>query len=183
MIIDYETFPLSRKEIRSFAKMMRTILGIKTLKFPVLDVLESIYDLYGVTYEIMKDEVIDAKNGNQVMCYLQKQIEGQYSIVIRQSVYDNACHGNGCSIDYICHEICHFFLIEVFGYYPIYNVCLSENRQIPKYRSMEWQAKALCGEVMIDYKKCSNMTIFEIMKKTGSSIDQACFYKMFVANK
>lgn len=125
MIIDYETFPLSRKEIRSFAKMMRTILGIKTLKFPVLD----------------------------------------------------------CSIDYICHEICHFFLIEVFGYYPIYNVCLSENRQIPKYRSMEWQAKALCGEVMIDYKKCSNMTISDIMKKTGSSIDQACFYKMFVANK
>ena len=48
---------------------------------------------------------------------------------------------------------------------------------------MEWQAKALCGEVMILYDECKDMSTLEIVKKTNSSIDQARFFKKYVANK
>lgn len=183
MAVDYETFPLSRKDIRILAKIMRSILKIDTLKFPVLDVLEKIYDLYGVTYEIIDDKEFSKCHESSVMCFLEKQINGSYTIKIRESVYENACDGDGSSIDFICHEICHYFLIEIFGYYPIFNCSISEERKVPKYRTMEWQAKALCGEVMIVYDECKNMPILEIMKKTNSSIDQARFFKRYVVKK
>lgn len=183
MTVDYETFPLSRKDIRTLAKIMRSILKVETLKFPVLDILEKIYDLYEVTYEIIDDKEFDEKHGTSVMCFLQKQIDGSYSIKIRETVYDNANIGDGSSIDFICHEICHYFLIEIFGYVPIFNCSLAESRRIPKYCTMEWQAKALCGEVMILYDECKDMSTLEIVKKTNSSIDQARFFKKYVANK
>ena len=38
-------------------------------------------------------------------------------------------------------------------------------KTIPPYRSVEWQAKALCGEITIPYEATIGMTAKEIMAK------------------
>lgn len=37
--------------------------------------------------------------------------------------------------------------------------------KLPAYCSVEWQTKALCGEVMMPYEQTKNMTQREIMEK------------------
>lgn len=80
--------------------------------------------------------------------------------------------------------MCHFVLIFVFGIGPkkyisadgiIYTRAVKE-KSIPAYKSMEWQAKALCGEVMIPYERCKNYSLNEIIEKTQSSTEQAKYF-------
>ena len=167
--VDYETKPLSRRKIRILAKAIRLFFKIKSIKFPVMDILEQL-DEYGVTYIVEEDK----KFKKDVMAYLEPNIDG-YCIHIRNSVYDGACEGEGNCIGYICHEECHFFLIEFFGFKPIFGRALNE-RKIPACRSMEWQAKAMCGELMIPINECYAMTVEEIVDETNSSFQQAEYF-------
>lgn len=51
-----------------------------------------------------------------------------------------------------------------------------KDRIIPACRSMEWQAKAMCGELMIPIEECYNMSIEEIMITTNSSYQQSKYF-------
>lgn len=53
-----------------------------------------------------------------------------------------------------------YFLLDILIY-----KCSFENNELPAYSSVEWQAKALNGEVMIPYDECKNMSKKEIIKK------------------
>ena len=89
---------------------------------------------------------------------------GGFTIKIKESVYQGAYeNGVGAFLGFINHEMCHVFLFEI-GYTPIYERSF-ENNTISAYRSVEWQAKALDGEVMIPYDECKNMSKKEIIKK------------------
>lgn len=45
----------------------------------------------------------------------------------------------------------------------------SKNREIKPYESMEWQAKALAGEIMMPYEDTANMSVKDIMNIYGVS--------------
>lgn len=51
------------------------------------------------------------------------------------------------------------------GYMPISNRAVKDTNKIPPYKSVEWQAKALCGEVTIPYEATIGMTFEEIAEK------------------
>lgn len=99
--------PLSRKEIRAFAKQLRKMLGLEgTLWIPVVELLDILADkLPGFNYEIVPDNELpddthactDTSNG---------------LIRIKESVYEGACDGKGRDRMTIAHEIAHFFLIR-----------------------------------------------------------------------
>lgn len=167
---DYETFPMSRKEIRVIAKTIRNLLHITETKIPVIKLLDILEMKYGLLLSIELDECFD-KN---VVAYLTEE-NNTFIIHVRNSVYDKACEGKRDCIGFICHEMCHYFLISWFGYTPIYGRTLG-NKRIDRFRSMEWQAKALCGELMIPYYDFLNADVSEIMKKTDSSFRQARYY-------
>ena len=175
-IVDYETKPLSREKIRTLVKVIRKIFNIKNTKFPVLKVLDML-EKDGVIYVVEDDK----KFKKNVMAYLEPTNEG-YCIHIRNSVYDGACEGEGKCLGYICHEECHFFLIEYFGFKPIYGRSMKD-RIIPACRSMEWQAKAMCGELMIPIEECYNMSIEEIMITTNSSYQQSEYFASVTKDK
>lgn len=59
------------------------------------------------------------------------------------------------------------FLFEI-GFKPIYSRSFSKG-EIPAYRSVEWQAKALCGEVMIPYEESQGLKKSEIIEKYNVS--------------
>ena len=103
-----------------------------------------------------------------------------YCIHIRESVYIGAVEGKGDCLGFINHEICHFILIHILGIgpsnsNPTYARTVKTNA-IPKYKSMEWQAKALCGELMIPYERCKNLTFKQIIYRTGSSKEQVNYF-------
>ena len=171
MLIDYETYPLSRRELRFFTKVIKKKLNIKSPKFPVIEMLDVLEEREGVLLSIEPDEEFDDK----VVAYLTTESNGTYVIHIRNTVYETACEGNKTSVGFICHEMCHYFLIAWFGYTPIYGRTLG-TKKIDRFRSMEWQAKALCGELMIPYEDFLLASIQEIMDKTDSSFSQARYY-------
>ena len=59
--------------------------------------------------------------------------------------------------------MCHGFLFKI-GYTPIVERSFGNN-EIRPFESVEWQAKALCGEVMMPYEATKNMSLEEIVEK------------------
>ncbi len=174
MGIDYKTKPLSREVIREYSKFIRKDLNLKNSKFSIEEVINCVFEKYKVMF--LYDEDYEFHDG--VCCYLVF-INDKAHIHIKNSVYENACEGDHKSIGFIIHEICHFYLIKIFDHSPISDKRYP-SRTLANYESTEWQAKALCGELMIPFEKFKNKTIREIMNETSSSYSQASYFKSVV---
>ncbi len=150
--MDYESrLSLSRMQIREISKFVRRLLKIKTVKFPVLKALEKLIDKFSnnLYYCVLSDDEFETN----VMAEIVPEGNDVYCIKIRETVYEKAVNGDRASLDYICHEMCHFILIHIFDAGPVlykgenglvYARSLKDN-ELPRYKSMEWQAMALCG--------------------------------------
>lgn len=152
--MDYKTKPTSRKDLRQFAKWFRTIFGVPQMgAFPVLSVLDGIGDIFsGSRYEILED----CHFSPNTMAYCEPNEENGFTIKIKESVYSDAYEKNsGASLGFICHELCHVFLFHI-GFKPIFERSFG-NRELLPYCSVEWQAKALCAEVMIPFEESVGM--------------------------
>lgn len=157
--MDYRTKPLSRSTIRRLSKYIRKIFGLnETEPFPVLEILERICFIFeGTEYSVLEDDKLPA----DVFAWCYPKPEGGFMIEIKQTVYDGACyHNNRAFLCFICHVIL-FYL----GYTPISARSLSKDEEIPAYCSVEWQAKALCGELTIPYEATIGMNVQAIMEK------------------
>lgn len=159
--MDYKTKPTSRETLRLLAELLRQIFGLNRFEpIPVLMMLEQLPDiLRGTTYIIVNDwelpENIPAR------CYLDDS--NNFTIEIKNYVYEGAYKNTGWCRGVICHEICHVFLYKI-GFTPVWERNF-KNNELPAFCSVEWQAKALCGEVMMPYEQTKNMTPSEIMTK------------------
>lgn len=146
----------------------------ETGSIPVLDILERIGEVFkGAYYEIVSDDEMPA------IIPAECSIEGDgFKIKIRESIYDGAYEKEiGAFRDHILHEICHIFLYKM-GYAPVMNRSF-KNGQIKAYCSSEWQAKALCGELMMPYEETENMSVEEIQEKYAVSRTQAEYRKKY----
>ncbi len=160
--MDYETKPTSRNDIRRYARIVRDLFEVPAGgRFPVLKALELVpYVFKGSTYEIVEDNKLPAKT--MANCFPNNA--GGYTIQIKESVYTGAYEKHiGAFLGFICHEICHLFLFYI-GFTPIHARSFDEH-EIPCFRSVEWQCKALTGEVMIPFYESMHMSADEIVKK------------------
>lgn len=181
--MDYETNKiLGRDQIRKISCFLRKMFNVGTIAFPVLKVLDKLESRFPENLYYFVEE--DNRFEPGVMSVLETNDFEHFCIRIRMSVYDAALKGNGASLGFICHEMCHFVLIFLFDIKPkIYKgtsglafaTQIGVRPQKP-YLSMEWQAKALCGEIMIPYERCKNYTIKQIIRRTKSSYEQAKFF-------
>ena len=182
--MDFQTKKgLSRKDIRTIAKLVRKNFKIHTIKFPVMKMLEKFVIKYDdiLTYDVNPDN--EFENGVQAYLYAKIDSLDKFCIHIRESVYINAINGRGDCLDHICHDICHFILIYLCGILPDWKLNRNLNSNIPPYKSAEWQAKALCGELMIPYEECKGKTYRQIRYITKSTKEQTCNFLKYVANK
>ncbi len=157
------TKPLSRIAIRQISKYVRRIFGLNESEpFPVLEILERTCIIFeGTEYSVLEDDKLPA----DVFAWCYPKPEGGFMIEIKQTVYDGACyHGNRAFLCFICHEICHVILFYL-GYTPVSTRTLAKDEEIPAYCSVEWQAKALCAEVMIPYEESIGMKPKQIIEK------------------
>lgn len=150
---------------------MRKIFGCKSdlEPFPVLHALEKMPDFFPKTeVQIVEDNELPAR----VFAWCFPKSGGGYVIQIKETVYQGAYENeNGAFLCFICHEICHVVLFH-FGYTPI-STAGEKGNTIPAYCSTEWQAKALCGEVMIPYEATAGMSAKEIVRQYKVSLQSA----------
>ena len=164
--MDYLTKPTSRIALRQLAPFVRALFGVDShSKFPVLDALEKLPDVFpGSLYTIVQDYYLPADT--PARC--RPDEDGNFVIEIKESVYNGAYYKNiGAYRGFIMHEICHIFLYKV-GFTPIYTRSF-ENNRIPAYCSVEWQTKALCGEIMMPYAETRGMCRDMIISTFGVS--------------
>ena len=164
--MDYVTKSTSRKALRQMAPFVRKLFGVDpTAAFPVLDALEKLPDVFpGSRAEVLPDRELPP--GIPARC--RPDNEDNFVIEIKESIYDGACYKHiGAYRGFIMHEICHIFLYKV-GFTPVYTRSF-ENNKIPAYCSVEWQTKALCGEVMMPYEPTIGMDKDTIMATYGVS--------------
>lgn len=164
--LDYRTKPISCGEIRQIAKNTRKLFGIQEDgPFPILEVLDRIPDYLPMcNYLIVEDGDLP----RHVMAQCIPNIHHGYTIEIKESIYKDAYdEDNGAALGFICHELCHIILL-LHGYSTIYS-CTKDAIDFPAYESMEWQAKTLCGELMIPYDKSIGLAVPEIVEKYGVS--------------
>ena len=133
----------------------------QTGPFPVLEALEKLPDIFENCNCIV---VSDDELPTRTMADCMPNEQGGFTIEIKESVYRGAYENNsGASRGFICHEICHVFLFNI-GYRPVFERTFADN-ELPAYCSVEWQAKALCAEVMIPYEESCGMTKKQIIEK------------------
>ncbi len=161
--MDYITKPTSRAKLRRVSKIFRAIFGCKSDDdpFPVLQALEELPDVVDNTnYEIIDDSDLPAN----VFAQCFPKPEGGFVIQIKETVYNGACYEGNCAfLCFICHEICHVLLFWL-GFTPVSTRAFGDT-EIEPFRSVEWQAKALTGEIMIPYEASKGMTSKAIMEK------------------
>ena len=185
--MDYESrLSLSRIQVREISRFARRMLKIKTVKFPVLKALERLIDKFpnNLYYRILPDDEFETN----VMAELTPEGDDVYCIKIREKVYEKAVNCDRACLGFICHEMCHFILIHIFEAGPVLKVNESglvyarsfKDRELPLYKSMEWQAMALCGEIMIPYEKCKKYSFRQIVSRTHSSDEQTKYFLKWV---
>ncbi len=159
--MDYQAKPISRQDLRRLSRCFRKLFGVPEYgPFPVVEVLDRVGDVFkGSGYIVVADTELPP----HTMAQCSANDMGGYTIEIGESVYMGAYRHIGAYRGFICHELCHVFLFSI-GYTPIVARSFSDN-VIPSYRSVEWQAKALCGEVMVPFKESTGMSQEDIITR------------------
>lgn len=158
--MDYQTKPTSRSDLRQYAKILRQIFDVpEGGPFPVLTALEQLRDKFkGSWFEVVENNELPLST--PARCFQNN--DGGYTIQIKEMVYKGAHdQQTGAFLGHICHEICHVFLFTI-GFTPIHDRSF-EDQELPRYCSVEWQCKALAGEVMIPYEESRGMDEAEII--------------------
>ena len=169
----YVVEPKSRMDLRKIARDIRKTFHLeKTLWIPIVEMLDVFSDIFdNFSYEIVEDEKMD--KGVHAETNIQTG-----EILIKESIYEGACRGNGRDRMTIAHELGHFITICLYGFHLYRN--FEDSDKI--YTDPEWQAKCFAGEFMIDYSLTKGMSDEEIAKKCGVSIEAAKYQSVHQEN-
>lgn len=170
--MDYKTKPVSRETLRELSKIIRVKMFHCKNKFyfDVVSALEKLPMIFNdVSVEIVDDNDDELKD---VPCTTTLDDANRYVIKIKESVYDGAYFKkNGGYRMHIMHEISHYLLFKI-GFKPYFDRTY-RNNELKSYESIEWQAKALAGEILIPYQDTKSLTERQIRKKCRVSKDAA----------
>lgn len=167
---NYEVSPVSRNDLRLFARYIRDRFKIRTTKFPVIEFLESLYE-FGIYCDFIDDTEWNRQFGENE--HAEYNLTNRI-ISIKESVYNRAVAGYGRDRFTIVHEIAHALLLDSSD---LKVAKIRGQKEIPLFRNPEWQADCLAGELLIPYHICKNMSVEEIVHVCQVSYDAALFQK------
>lgn len=151
----YFCAPTSSKQLKLYAKNIRNLFKCKTLKFPIIDILEDMQNnenFFDFEYQILDDQNVIFSDGE-----LAKYDFSTNTLFIKESQFDGACCDDPRCRFTLTHELCHFFLMTVTGRHP------KESEEKPEaYKDPEWQANALAGYILVPPEETNTMSIEEI---------------------
>ncbi len=176
MEMTFEVAPCSRKDLRSIAKMIRKKLKIRKKHFPIVEVLDLIADrIEQFRYEIVEDAQFPFSYDTHAYwdpC--------EKAMKIRESVYNGACEGKGRDRMTIAHELGHFLLHS----HQTPKMCRTvASKEIPAYKSSEWQAKAFAAELLMPYDKIKADTTPASLAKAYGVSEEAAMVQLSIIRK
>ena len=132
--MDYKTKPTSREELRGIARFIRKLFKCKNkYRFDVMDAFERIPSVIpAVTCLVVEDDEIEG----DIPARCVPDFEGHYTIEVKSSIY-------------------------LLGFTPILDRAF-KNNELKPFESMEWQAKALCGEILMPYEETEGLSVRQI---------------------
>lgn len=166
----YIAKPISRKEIRILASLVRKIQGEDGLYFDIMKFLEQTLPIICPGFSLcvkMRQEMGECHG----LTFPDKK-----EIWLREDVYEGALEGKGRDRLTASHELFHFLF---HGKNQI-GFARTGSGKIPAYEDPEWQADTFGGELLVPYRKAMNLTIPQIIIACGVSEKAACcqFRKM-----
>ena len=164
MKTNFRAQPMSVENIRQMAKDIRKRFGLTSvLNVPVCYFFEWILGTFcsDFEWEIIPDE--DMREEGVTFTAANK-------IVIRESVYESACRGDGRARFTIMHEIGHLIL---HGPNRVALCRLASGEQLKAYEDPEWQADTFASEFLMDYDLIQGMDYRQISDACGVSFGAA----------
>ena len=155
--------PLSRKDIRHMAEIVRTIEGSSgSLFFDIMHFLE-------VTLpRVDEDFSLVVKTKEEMGECHGLTFPERNEIQIREDVYQRACDGSGRDRLTMAHEL--FHLLQ----HTRENISFARSEgQVKTYMDPEWQADAFGGELLIPYSLITGMSAEEIARECKVSMSAA----------
>lgn len=148
--------PISRKEIRNNARMIRFIDGSENeMFFDIVHFLEVV--LYKIdptfNFRVLPKSEMGECHG--------LTFPDRNEIQIREDVYERAVNGDGRDRMTMAHELGHLL------YHEKQNVSYArmKNNDIPAFRDPEWQADAFGGELLIPYHLTRGKDVEEVSRE------------------
>ena len=89
--MDYQTKPTSRKDLRKFSKILRSVFNVPlTGAFPILSILDKLHLVFeDCNYDVVEDDKLPPKT----MAQCVPNDDGGFTIEIKSSVYRGAYEG------------------------------------------------------------------------------------------
>lgn len=129
--------PLSRKQIRVLAERVRSLAGVLSPRFPIVEFMELFHRMSaGFVYDIRERELMGDNHG---LTYPDRNL-----MLIREDVYEGASDGNGRDRMTIAHEFGHLFMHRDLAFARSVDA-----RAVRTYNSSEWQADCYGGELLV----------------------------------
>lgn len=168
---DYRVPPMTRNAIRGLTNILRSIVKIDELYFPIIKFLE--FALPKVIPDfILEISPVDKMGETHGLTFPQKSL-----IILREDVYNGADEGNGRDRMTVAHEIGHLLMHKNIAF-----ARADPDVMIKAYESSEWQAKCFSGELLIPHKHSrvlKNMSVIEIASVCGVSMEAANYQKKY----
>jgi Zn-dependent peptidase ImmA (M78 family) len=162
--LSVEATPMSRKQIRSFARQVRMALGLEnTLHVDIGTLLEHLMPkaMRGFIYDIRETLDMGSDHG--------RARPDDRVIELREDVYNGAIDGEGRDRMTVVHEIGHLLMHQ--------SDRITHRRSFGPpivYMDAEWQAKAFAGEFLIPVHLVQKFdSALKVAKACGVSIEAA----------
>lgn len=153
--------PLSRRNIRDYANIIRNSMGLSDqLLFPILQFLELFMPAIDQEFylEILPKEKMGECFG--VAC------PEEHKIVLREDVYNGAVYGVGMHRFTVAHEIGHYFLHNARS---VVLARVDSKEKVPAFKDPEWQANCFAGELLMPAKLIKGMHFLDVTDACGVS--------------
>ncbi len=164
---NYSVEARSREDLRRLAHILREHLELDNeIRVPIVELLDILPEIFGdFSYEIVEDSQMN------IGVHAETNIATGH-IMIRESVYEGACDGNGRDRMTIAHEIGHYITLCICDFKLQRNF---KEDDIKSYNDPEWQAKCFAGELLIDCRLTSGMSVDEVATACGVSRAAAAY--------
>lgn len=157
--------PLSRKDIRGFARYLRKAIGMDDRQYiNIVDVVEVVLAAIDPELNFVIAPMEEMGNLHGLTDPATKTIR------IREDVYCRACEGHGRDRFTIAHELGHYLMHDEIS---VGLARVNSGEKIITYRDPEWQADAFAGEFLMPHHQIKGLSAKQIARSYGVSLAAA----------
>ena len=153
----FEVPPCSRLDLLMYADIVHSAVGYDgSAAFPIVHFMEFILP------QVYPDASCEVVPAGSLGDKYGETFPVEHLIRLPQDVYDAAVAGDGFARMTVAHEVAHLLWHDKV---PIRLARRRAGRELPAYRTSEWQANALAGALLMPIRQIVSMNPCEVEEK------------------